>query len=374
MPVWYRELEKLRRSGDVKIVGLIQEQHADRCALFLQWKQMDFPVLVDSLNRTGVPAVPMLWVIDGSGVVRKTRPDIKWFRDEFVKTDYPTVDSDTSEAHAESAPETNVGSFLAQHWNAAIDGWRSELERNPSDARIWFRWACACRARYDHGGAVSDFQNSVTGWSKALQLQPNNYIFRRRVEQYGPRMKKPYPFYNWVEQARKDIRARGEKPLPLIAEPRGAELALPSRTFEPEQASVSEPDPDGKIARDVSFVRIETVVSPNPVVAGETVRISVLLTPNADQDVHWTNDAGTVTLVVTSNDAKIDHAIQQFDLPQNSSETSHEVRQFDFEVLLPKGNVPLSLKAYVVYHVCTGAEGQCVYRRQDLTIELPYDR
>ena len=57
MPVWYRELDELRRSGDVKIVGLIQEQHADRCALFLQWKQMDFPVLVDSLNRTGVSAV-----------------------------------------------------------------------------------------------------------------------------------------------------------------------------------------------------------------------------------------------------------------------------------------------------------------------------
>lgn len=368
--MWYQQLAKLRESGEVKIVGLIQEQHADRCALFLQWKQMDIPILVDSLNRTGVSAVPLLWAIDESGVVRKTRPDVKWFRDTFVKTDYPKTTSEASSAKAESNPDTNVGRFLAKNWDAAITGLQADLQKDPTDAVAWFHWACASRARYDHaGGNVTDFQNAITGWSKALQLAPNNYIYRRRVQQYGPNMKKPYPFYNWIAQARKDIRVRGDVPHPLIAEPRGAELATPSRSFVTQEASIAEPDPTQQITSDATLVRAETVVSPDPVVAGESVRISVLLTPSVKHDVHWTNDAGTATLVVKTGELKVDQPIQESPVPTGVA-TSEEVRQFDFEVLLPKTELPEHLNAYVVYYVCSGAEGECVYRRQDIKIPL----
>ena len=75
-----------------------------------------------------------------------------------------------------------------------------------------------------------------------------------------------------------------------------------------------------------------------------------------------------------ANDAKIDRAIQEFNLPQKIPESSHEVRQFDFEALLPDADAPRSIEAYAVYYVCTGADGQCVYRRQDFTIALPRDR
>ena len=43
------------------------------------------------------------------------------------------------------------------------------------------------------------------------------------MQQYGPRLDKPYPFYDWVETAREEIRARGETPSPLRVEPAGAE-------------------------------------------------------------------------------------------------------------------------------------------------------
>lgn len=371
MPVWYQQLAELRKSGDVKIVGLIQEQHADRCALFLQWKKMDIPILVDSLNRTGISAVPLLWAIDESGVVRKTRPDVKWFRETFVKTDYPKTEYDPKAALAESAAGTNVAHFLKGDWDAAINGGQAKLDADPSQAAAWFHWACACRARYDHGGGdVADFQNAVQGWSQALKLAPNNYIYRRRVQQYGPNMKKPYPFYNWVEQARKDIRARGEEPHKLIAEPRGAELATPSRSFVVGESSIEEPDPTDQITRDSSLVHAKTVVAPYPVIAGESVRVSVLLQPNAAQDVHWTNDAGTCTLVVRAGDLKVDQVIQQSAVPADTA-TSEETRQFDFEVLLPKSDIPDKVTAYVVYYVCSGAEGECVYRRQDVEISLP---
>lgn len=335
---------------------------------------MDFPILVDTLNRTGVSAVPLLWAIDESGVVRKTRPDLKWFQQTFVKTDYPETSSNQSAAQAESAASTNVGHFLAQDWDAAINGWQAELKQNPANASAWFHWACACRARYDHDNSnVVDFQNAVKGWSKALELAPNNYIYRRRVQQYGPNMKKPYPFYNWIAQARKDILARSETPHPLIAEPRGAELAMPSRTFISESESIEEPDPDDRITVDNSLVKIDTVLSPYPAVAGESLRISVLMTPNEKQDVHWTNDAGTSTLVIKADQLKIDRPIQETRVPAGVA-TSEEMRQFDFEVLLPKAEAPEHLNAYVVYYVCSGAEGECVYRRQNIKIPLPLAR
>lgn len=52
------------------MVGIIQEQHPDRCRLFMQWKQMDWPILVDSLNLLEVTAVPITLTIDEHGIIR----------------------------------------------------------------------------------------------------------------------------------------------------------------------------------------------------------------------------------------------------------------------------------------------------------------
>ena len=64
MPVWHDATRKLRDEGRIQLVGLIQEQHPDRCKLFMQWKQMDWPVLVDPLNLLEVSAVPLALLID----------------------------------------------------------------------------------------------------------------------------------------------------------------------------------------------------------------------------------------------------------------------------------------------------------------------
>ena len=55
------------------MIGIIQEQHPDRCRLFMQWKQMGWPIIVDSLNLTGVSAVPRTLAIDEHGIVRLNR-------------------------------------------------------------------------------------------------------------------------------------------------------------------------------------------------------------------------------------------------------------------------------------------------------------
>ena len=71
--MWHEATKALQESGQIQVVGIIQEQHPDRCALFMQWKEMDWPIMVDSLDLLGVSAVPITVLIDEAGVVYKVR-------------------------------------------------------------------------------------------------------------------------------------------------------------------------------------------------------------------------------------------------------------------------------------------------------------
>jgi hypothetical protein len=130
-----------------------------------------------------------------------------------------------------------------------------------------------------------------------LELDPNQYIWRRRIQQYGPRLDKPYPFYDWVEQAEKAIRGRGEKPIALAVRPDGAEIAHPIRSFAEDPARDRAPDPDGKVSRDkVGRVQAEVTVVPARVRPGQTARIHVVLRLDANQKAHWNNEAEALRL------------------------------------------------------------------------------
>ena len=117
----------------------------------------------------------------------------------------------------------------------------------------WFRLGVAHRMRHESAGRrPGDFQAAIDAWGRALELDPNQYIWRRRIEQYGPRLTKPYAFYDWVVPAKAEISRRGETPVPLAVEPYGSELAGPVRDVVAEASVPLEPDPKGQIHRDVA--------------------------------------------------------------------------------------------------------------------------
>ena len=100
-----------------------------------------------------------------------------------------------------------------QRLREAIDAYAAAAQADPRDGRALFRLGVALRQRYESAAARrDDFQAAVENWGQALQLDPNQYIWRRRIQQYGPRLDKPYPFYDWVAEAERAIRARGERP------------------------------------------------------------------------------------------------------------------------------------------------------------------
>ena len=48
--------------------------------------------------------------------------------------------------------------------------------------------------------------------------------------------------------------------------------------------------------------------------------------------------------------------------------TSGELKTLSFEVTLPAGEDELVLPGYALYYVCEGAEGTCLYLRQDFEV------
>ncbi|NJN14460.1 MAG: hypothetical protein HC813_02175 [Planctomycetes bacterium] len=156
------------------------------------------------------------------------------------------------------------------------------------------RLGVALRQRYEAGAEYpTDGQEAVAAWGRALAMDPNQYIWRRRLQQYGPRLAKPYNFYGWIADARQEILARKETPLPLGEEPRGAELLDRGPVV---TVQLVDPDPEGRIAPlGTGFVRVDLMVTPARVRPGERVRVRLVFRP---ERAEWNDEAGPLGIYV----------------------------------------------------------------------------
>jgi hypothetical protein len=255
----------------------------------------------------------------------------------------------------------------------AIGGYEIAVRSNPDDAMARFRLGVAYRMRHDSDSSQEgDFQEAVQRWATALELDPNQYIFRRRIQQYGPRLDKPYSFYDWVNTARAELEAEGETPYPLAVEPRGAEFAQPTREFTPAAGPAQEPDPRGRVLRDEGeFVRIEIVAVPPVIEPGATARFHVVFSPNEGTLSHWNNEAEELGIWL---DPPRGWEVQQHYLghPLPPEPTSQEPRIVEVEVQAPSQSNPgaITIPGYSLYYVCEDVDGLCLYRRQDLELQV----
>jgi len=72
----------------------------------------------------------------------------------------------------------------------AVEGFE-RAARGPADGATEFPLGVAYRARYDSPlRQPGDFRQAVEHWERALALDLNQYIWRRRIQQYGPRLDK----------------------------------------------------------------------------------------------------------------------------------------------------------------------------------------
>ena len=380
-------------SGRLNMVGIIQEQHPDRCRLFMQWKEMGWPILVDSLNLLEVSAVPITVAVDEHGIVRELGlglDDVESFRSGFMETEFEAPNGETVDSSAESiwvvpddpgafADASELARFAGlairsgevARFDAAVDAYRRAVELEPENGWNQFRLGVALRMRFDSElRRTGDFQAAVNAWKAALDLDPNQYIWRRRIQQYGPRLDKPYPFYDWVPTAREKIAARGDAPHDLAVEPGGAEFAQPLADFE-ASGEVAEPDARGRIHRDEGeLITMETVAVPGALDPGEAAQLHLTFRPNEEKRAHWNNEVEGVEVWVRAPDGyALDNPYRSLPIPAEA--VSLEVRSTEVEIRRESGPAgEATVDGYALYYVCEDVNGTCLYRRQDFAIQL----
>ena len=185
MPVWHEATRRWVKEGRLALLGVTQEQHADRCQLFAQWKRFDWPILHDPINLLEAPAVPIIVAIDEYGIVRAVRPRPETFAAEFLDKrfgdDAPLVprSSDAPDPgslfqKAKASPGADAwrvaGDALtiwggAERLDQAIDAYTRALACDPSDKNSLFRLGVAYRMRHESAERRNgDFQSAVEAW------------------------------------------------------------------------------------------------------------------------------------------------------------------------------------------------------------------
>ena len=388
------------QEGKLVLLGVTQEQHADRCQLFGQWQGLRWPILHDPLNVLEVTGVPILVALDEHGIVRSTRPLLSTFQADFLDKTFPddakgrqairvtpslqvgagSPDWDALRARAREVNAAGVWRELgdalalwggASHLDEALDAYGRVLKLDPKDAPARFRLGVCYRRRSETAQRRSgDFQAAIACWGRALDLDPNQYIWRRRIQQYGPRLDKPYAFYAWVQEAEKAIRARGEQPVALAVRPRGAEIAAPLKAL-PALREARDPDPDGRVHRDKDrLIRAEVTVAPARVRPGQAVRVQVVLRPDANQQAHWNNEVEPLRLWVDPPEGwQVSERLLR--APAVQEAVSAEERTLEFEIKAPQAaRDKVRVSVYALYHVCDDKGGQCRFLRLDVPVEL----
>lgn len=370
MPGWHKKVEQAVAGGELQEFAIAPEQYGDRMALFMQWKEMTFPVLMDPLNILDVDKVPILLLVDESGVIRYRNPSEKNLR-QFLAKDYKK-ENPNQERPTASQREVKASAALAQGPDAlaaAIADYQSYCQAHPKDAKSSFQLGVLLRARYDsdsqHG---KDFQEAILAWSGALALTPSQYIWRRRIQQYGPQLDKPYPFYNWVTEARRVITARGEDPLPLRLEPSGSEMAGPAREAPRRDHEKRYPAEKGTLPDGTIALTLEATLIPHTSKEGSDGHFRLHLRATPKDDYHWTSDAQEAQLWLLPSDGEPKFLTSEITPLPPEAETSLQGRVLEASLTGPEAR---DGKLALFYYICSDDPPACVYLVSEIALEVP---
>lgn len=395
MPVWHDRMRGYVTSGELALLGVTQEQHRERCQLFAQWQRFDWPILHDPINALQSRAVPIVLAIDEHGIVRLENPRPEDIGPQFIEREFlddaeveaavpwtPSYPPDWAamKSRAEStnlpADWQRLGDAAAlwgtdTQWDTAIEAYQQVLARDAAQAMAWFRLGVCLRMRYEQPPhRAEDFRQAIAAWGRSLELDPNQYIWRRRIQQYGPRLEKPYPFYDWVEAAEDAIRARGESPVELPVRPDGAELAQPIRSFDGVQDAPAESD--AAIEREDQAVGVEIVVVPDRIEPGRTARIHLIFQPQRESLEQWDPEAEPVQVHLVPPPAVLVSAPFVAQGSRSRPPSLSDPLTIGYEILVPEdARDSVRVPGYALYNLCHQESGQCRYVRHDFEIVVP---
>src|SRR5262252_440632 len=92
---------------------------------------------------------------------------------------------------------------------------------------------------------------------------------------------------------------------------------------------------------------------------------------NAATKAHWNNEVAGLRLWINAEQGWQANS-HLFALPNPPQPTSRETRTLEFELLAPAESAPgtYALRVYALYYVCEDVNGTCLYRRQDIPLQV----
>ena len=376
--MWYKKAKPFVESGELAILGVVQEQHAERALLYRQWKQFEFPIVQDATTSLNLAVVPIPILIDEHGIVRKTRARtkdlIKFMEQEFQKDAVEPSKRNRSEATVQIDEGNQLlhrtGDTKSQDIESAIGCFSKALELDSDNGKAMFALGVAHRMRFDSSDSrIEDFEAASTNWSNALATHPNQYIWRRRIQQYGPRLGKPYPFYDWVDDAIADIKKRGETPVELSVRLTGTEIAGPVRAFTAAD-SAENPDPEAKIRQaDSGLIELATSIVPAKVKPGAAVRVHLHM--NALKG-NWNDEAGSMSVWINESSTGTPEK-RLIEFSPDAGADSRGLKNLDFEFQTDDATDKPQVEGFVLFHFCD-QQGVCFYCREDFIVKIPNDK
>lgn len=357
--MWNTRTKGFVEAGKLRVIGVLEEQHFERAALYAQWQRFDFPMLWDPLNVMDVAVVPIHLLVDGGGVIRYRNPSEADFK-EFMAANYEVS------GRGGAGKLGGVG-FLAGD-RLVMEGKLDEALKvydgmKDVGGRLHFRRGVVWRMKFDAGGDPADFGRAVRAWRDAREVDGGQYIWRRRIQQYGPQSDKPYPFYDWVATAEKEVRARGEVPVKLSVNLTASELASPKGEVGVVLLE-KEPDAKGELVLDDGDFEVLPVVLPATDGKKGVYRVHLVMRPKGK--FSWNNEGGAMEVWLGEGDGHV----KGFSMPVNAEvATSSEVRDGEFEWVVKEGQKQIS--GYVVFHVCEKESGVCTVMRKSFEVAVP---
>ena len=105
--------------------------------------------------------------------------------------------------------------------------------------------------------------------------------------------------------------------------------------------------------------------------AGISTRAHLTFRPNLQRKAHWNNEAEDMVFWVNPPDGwEVD--VRHVTVERPPQVVSQEPRRVEFEIRGPE-NAPVGgvvVPGDALYYVCEDVDGTCLYRRQDVAIEL----
>jgi peroxiredoxin len=236
---WDATTKDLVKNHQLVVWGVCHDASPAQAQLFMQWKRIGWPIAHDVLNQNGIENLPLVIYINEKGIVKQVDPESGKLATKLAKSkalkpkEIPEEDREQlrdPKSTRRAASEGRSAEALCLHGEAliiaglpaqideAVEVFSKASQSEPGNVRAWFGLGVAHQIRHQRGGSADskgddDSKAAAQAWKKVRELAPDNEVLKIEIQQFKKKSGDVEKMFGWVEEARKEIIARGEKPV-----------------------------------------------------------------------------------------------------------------------------------------------------------------